>query len=101
MDGTLSLIGYNGLLYHCVPAHDKAISVLKWYDTKIITGGYDSSVKVHCTSVSANCLVCINSVYVHDGNISALTVVEVSSVCSSIFNCLVCDVHFSSRFSRN
>lgn len=77
MDGTLSLIGYNGLLYHCVPAHDKAISILKWYGNKIITGGYDSTVKVHRTSASMNSLVCVNSVYIHDGNILALIVVEV------------------------
>ena len=78
MDGSLCLIGYNGLLYHSVPAHDKAISVLRWYGSKILTGGYDSAVKVHCISTVGNSLVCTNSVYVHSGNITAVTMVEVS-----------------------
>ena len=77
MDGTLNLIGYNGLLHQSVPAHDKAISVLQWYGDNIITGGYDSAVKVHRNSTSLNGLVCVNSVFVHEGNISALAVVEV------------------------
>ena len=93
MDGTLSLIGYNGLLLQCVPAHDKAISVLRWYNNKIITGGYDSSVKVHRTSASLNRLVCVNSVYVHDGNITAVAVVEVSLVpCVKYHSSIVCQI---------
>lgn len=78
MDGMLSLSSYNGLLHHCVPAHDKAISVLRWYGNKIISGGYDNAVKVHCVSASGHSLVCVNSVHVHEGNITAVTVVEVS-----------------------
>ena len=78
MDGVLNLIGHNGLLHHCVPAHDKPISVLRWYGNKIITGGYDNAVKVHRTSASLNRLVCVNSVFVHEGNILALAVVEVN-----------------------
>lgn len=77
MDGTLTLIGYNGSVYHCIPAHDKPISVLKWYGSHIITGGYDKIVKVHRISTSPTHLICVNSVFVHEGSISALAVVEV------------------------
>ncbi len=74
----MNLIGYNGLHHHCVPAHDRAICQLQWYGDKVITGSYDSSIKVHRTTATLNQLVWINSVFVHEGTISALAIVEVS-----------------------
>ena len=73
MDGSLNLIGHNGLLRFSVPAHSKPISILRCHGDKVITGGYDGVVMVHRLSDMA----CVNSVFVHKGHITALTIVEV------------------------
>ena len=74
MDGSLNLIGHNGLLRFSVPAHSKPISILHCHGDKVVTGGYDGVVMVHRLSDMA----CVNSVFVHKGHITALAVVEVS-----------------------
>lgn len=73
MDGSLTLIGHNGLLRFSVPAHSKPISILRCHGDKVITGGYDGVVMVHRLTDMA----CVNSVFVHKGHITALTIVEV------------------------
>ena len=80
MDGRLSVMGHNGLLHHVIPAHDRAISILRLYgDSLLVSGSCDCSVKVHRTStLPQHQLVCVNSIYVHEGRISALTIVEVT-----------------------
>ncbi len=72
-------MGHNGLLHHVIPAHDRAISVLQLHgDSLLVSGGYDCSVKVHRTSTPLQRqLVCVNSIHVHEGWISALTIIEV------------------------
>ena len=73
-------MGHNGLLHHVIPAHDRAVSVLRLYqDSLLVSGSYDCSVKVHRTSTPLqHQLVCVNSIYVHEGRIADLTIVEVS-----------------------
>ena len=74
MDGSLNLIGHNGLLRFSVPAHSKPISILHCHGGKVVTGGYDGVVMVHRLSDMA----CVNSVFVHKGHITAVAVVGVS-----------------------
>ena len=74
MDGSLNLIGHNGLLRFSVPAHSKPISILRCHGDKVVTGGYDGVVMVHRLSDMA----CVNSIFVHKGHITAVAVVEVS-----------------------
>lgn len=80
MDGSLSVMGHNGLLHHIVPAHDRAISILRLYgDSLLVSGSYDCSIKVHRLSTPLHHqLVCVNSIFVHEGTISAMTIAEVS-----------------------
>ena len=73
MDGSLNLIGHNGLLRFTVPAHSKPISVLYCHGNMVITGGYDGVVMVHRLTD----MVCVNSVFVHKGHVTAVTVIEV------------------------
>ena len=75
MDGSLNLIGHNGLLRFSVPAHSKPISVLRCYGDQVVTGGYDGVVMVHRLTDMA----CVNSVFVHKGHITAVTIVEVQN----------------------
>ena len=76
MDGSLNLIGHNGLLRFSVPAHSKPISVLRCHGDKAVTGGYDGVVMVHRLTDMA----CVNSVFVHNGHISAVAIVEVHKI---------------------
>ena len=46
LDGSLHLIGHLGHMTHSVSAHSKPISVMKCSSDYVITGGYDSVVKV-------------------------------------------------------
>ncbi len=78
MDGSLNLIGHNGLLRFSVPAHSKPISILRCHGDKVVTGGYDGVVMVHRLSDMA----CVNSVFVHKGHITALAIVEVGPTCT-------------------
>ena len=85
MDGTLNLIGHNGILQFTVPAHSRPISILHCHGDKVVTGGYDGVVMVHRLTD----MVCVNSVFVHKGHVTAVTVVEVCvCVCTYVCVCL-------------
>ena len=73
MDGSLNLISHSGTVCFTVPAHSKPISNLHCHGEKVITGGYDGVVMVH----RLRDMVCVNSVFVHKGHVTAVTVVEV------------------------
>ena len=84
MDGSLNLIGHNGLLRFSVPAHSKPISILCCHGDKVVTGGYDGVVMVHRLSDMA----CVNSVFVYKGHITALAVVEVGlHLLCTVYSC--------------
>ena len=46
VDGSLQLIGHHGHVIHSITAHTKLISTLTYTSDYIITGSYDSRVKV-------------------------------------------------------
>ena len=73
MNGSLNLIGHNGLVQQTVQSHDKPISVLRCHGERVIVGSYDTVVSVH-RSVD---LVSVNSLHIHDGNITDIVCVEV------------------------
>jgi len=75
MDGSLHLIGHSGIPQHSIRAHRKPISVMRCTGDRVVTGGYDAAVKVHRIPD----FFCVNSVFIHNGGITALAVVEVSS----------------------
>ncbi len=73
MDGFLHLIGHNGSLQHSIQAHTRPVSVMRASPDKVVTGGYDTVVKVHRVID----FFPLNSVFIHNGTISALTLIEV------------------------
>jgi len=75
MDGSLHLIGYNGIPAHSIRAHRKPISVMRCTADRVVTGGYDTGVKVHRIPD----FHFVNSVFIHNGSLTALTLVEVGS----------------------
>lgn len=73
MDGFLHLIGHNGLPQHSIQAHSKPVSVLVCHGDVVITGSYDTEVKVH----RVRDFYRLQSVHIHTGSISAITLLEV------------------------
>ena len=73
MDGSLHLIGHSGIPQHSIRAHRKPISVMRCTGDRVVTGGYDAAVKVHRIPD----FFCVNSVFIHNGGITALAMVEV------------------------
>ena len=75
MNGSLHLIGHSGILQHSFRPHRKPISVMRCTGDRVVTGSYDAVVKVH----QIPNFFLVNSVCIHNGGITALAMVEVSS----------------------
>lgn len=68
MDGSLNLIGHNGVARHYVKAHIKPISVLRCHGDLVVTGSYDTAVRIYRLTG----LVYVNAMLAHTGGIVSM-----------------------------
>ena len=73
MDGCLHWLGLDGQPRHCLRAHSKAVSVLRCGAERVVSGGYDTILKVH----RAVDFFCETAVCIHDGSITTVVLDKV------------------------
>ena len=77
MDGSINLIGHNGLVRKPVHIQSEPISVLRYHGDRVVAGSYDSIDSIVSVLRSID-LMQVTTVHSHYGNIRDIVFVDVS-----------------------